>query len=246
MNSYVCKPSRYRQEYGFTGSDLPHLVSSSIMFIPENVPSKEGLNQPKSDQKSESYSRTEFKSVFEFPQQSSAKEGEPVESQSPLKKTPKYFEKAEHNNADATKKNTILPDKNEDFVFEGICFKELENGKLMCGICEVECSRLIVHMNGNRYCTEYFSNMAEFKRKYSEFRDRMSRSKMSEKRKAQSQIDDRGLNQPNSNKKSESYSRTEIKSVFESPQQSSAKEGEPVGSQSPLKKTQNILKGRAQ
>ena len=60
----------------------------------------------------------------------------------------------------------------------------------MCGICEVECSRLIVHMNGNRYCTEYFSNMAEFKRKYSEFRDRMSRSKMSEKRKAQSQIDE--------------------------------------------------------
>ena len=62
----------------------------------------------------------------------------------------------------------------------------------MCGKCEVECSRLIVHMNGNRYCTEYFSNMAEFKRKYSEFRDRMSRSKMSEKRKAQSQIDDIG------------------------------------------------------
>ena len=111
----------------------------------------------------------------------------------------------------------------------------------MCGICEVECSRLMVHMNGNRYCTEYFSNMAEFKRKYSEFRDRMSRSKMSEKRKAQSQIDDRGLNQPNSNKKSESYSRTEIKSVFESPQQSSAKEGEPVGSQSPLKKKPKIF-----
>ena len=75
----------YREEYGFTGSDLPHLVSSSI--IPENVSSKEGLVQPNSNQKSESYSRTEIKSVFESPQQSSAKEGEPVGSQSPLKKT---------------------------------------------------------------------------------------------------------------------------------------------------------------
>ena len=67
------------------GSDLPHLVSSSI--IPENLSSKEGLNQPNSNQNSENYSRTEIKSVFESPQQSSAKEGEPVGSQSPIKKT---------------------------------------------------------------------------------------------------------------------------------------------------------------
>ena len=84
------------------GSDLPHLVSSSI--IPENLSSKEGLNQPNSNQNSENFSRTEIKSVFESPQQSSAKEGEPVGSQSPIKKNPKYFEKAEHNIADATKK----------------------------------------------------------------------------------------------------------------------------------------------
>ena len=103
-------------------------------------------------------------------------------------------------------------------------------------------------MNGNRYCTEYFSNMAEFKRKYSEFRDRMSRSKMSEKRKAQSQIDDvGGCKEKQSCETKESIpsaknnttkSRTEIKSLFESPQQSSAKEGELVGSQSPLKNPQ--------
>ena len=40
-------------------------------------------------------------------------------------------------------------------------------------------------MNENKYCTEYFSNMTEFKRKYSEFRDKRSRRKYVGKRKAE-------------------------------------------------------------
>ena len=78
-----------------------------------------------------------------------------------------------------------------DFIFEDICFKETKTGKICCGVCEVECSRLIVHMNGNEYCTAYFSNMSEFKRKYSEFRDKLSRSRNTDKRKAEMQDTDR-------------------------------------------------------
>ena len=66
----------------------------------------------------------------------------------------------------------------------------MEDGKMKCGVCKTECNRLIVHMNWNEYCTEYFSNMVEFKRKYSEFRDKMSRRRNAEKRKAKAQDHD--------------------------------------------------------
>ena len=52
-------------------------------------------------------------------------------------------------------------DESEGFIFEGILFRETSTGKMECGVCKVECSRLIVHMNGNDYCTEYFSSMDE-------------------------------------------------------------------------------------
>ena len=76
----------------------------------------------------------------------------------------------------------------EAFIYENILFKETENDKIVCGVCEVECSRLIVHMNGNKYCTEYFSDMTDFKKKYSEYRDKRSRGKSTRKRKLESEL----------------------------------------------------------
>ena len=68
------------------------------------------------------------------------------------------------------------------FLFEDILFKVTENDKIKCGICQVECNRLIVHMNQNEYCTQYFSNMAEFKLEYSRYRHSKSNRKKKEKR----------------------------------------------------------------
>ena len=76
------------------------------------------------------------------------------------------------------KKNDKNEGKDESFKFEYICFKENEDGTVNCGVCQIKCKDLIVHLNGNDYCTEYFSNMEEFKRnylmyRYSKLRDRI-------------------------------------------------------------------------
>ena len=81
---------------------------------------------------------------------------------SPPPKKPKYSEKVDDS---ATEKNDKNTPETEDFIFENIRFRETETGNTRCGVCEVECDRLIVHMNGNKYCTEYFSDMAKFRRK---------------------------------------------------------------------------------
>ena len=94
---------------------------------------------------------------------------------------------AQNKVTDATKKNPKNLEEKEDFVFDNIRFKGTENGKIRCGICELECARLVVHLNGNKYCTEYLTDMAEFKRKYSEFRDKMSKRKNDKKRYLESQ-----------------------------------------------------------
>ena len=100
---------------------------------------------------------------------------------------PKKTKYSETDDDSATKKNNGNTPETEDFIFENILFKETGSGNTRCGVCMVECARLIVHMNGSKYCTEYFSDMAEFRRKYSEFRDRRSRKKNMEKSKAEGQ-----------------------------------------------------------
>ena len=114
-------------------------------------------------------------------------EKETHEVGSPPPKKSKYLETDESINAHATKKNDKISAETEDFLFENILFKVTEIGNTICGVCKLECARLIIHMNGNRYCTEYFSDMAEFKRKYSEFRDRRSRNKNAKNRKVEGQ-----------------------------------------------------------
>ena len=59
-------------------------------------------------------------------------------------------------------------------MFEDIFFTISRNENIICGVCQVECSHLIVHMTGNEYCTQYFSDMEEFKKEYSKYRDKMS------------------------------------------------------------------------
>ena len=62
-------------------------------------------------------------------------------------------------------------------LYLSILFKDSGNGKMKCGVCQKEYNRLIVHMNGNDYCTAYFSNMEEFEIEYSKFRGKQSRKR---------------------------------------------------------------------
>ena len=118
---------------------------------------------------------------------SSATETNYNQIQNPPQKKLKCFEKVQNIVPVANKKNDENAVGTEDFLFQNILFRETESGKTRCGVCEVECTRLIVHMNGNRYCTKYFSDMAVFKRKYSEFRDKRSRRRNASKRKLEDQ-----------------------------------------------------------
>ena len=104
------------------------------------------------------------------------------QNRSPPPKKSKYFKTVEDKAPLTTKKNDEKITKKEAFIYENILFKETESDKIVCGVCEVECSKLIVHMNGNKYCTEYFSDMTDFKKKYSEYRDKRSRGKSTRKR----------------------------------------------------------------
>ena len=72
----------------------------------------------------------------------------------------------------------------ECFKFEGISFRELNNGNIICGVCQVECMRLVVHLNESLKCSDVFK-MNEFKAEYSKFRHAESQRK-----KRKSDIDD--------------------------------------------------------
>ena len=117
------------------------------------------------------------KKVVDSSQKSSSQESKHDQSQSPPPKKQKIIKTTQKNDSDVTQKNPKRFEETEDFIFEDIRFMETENGKIRCGVCEVECEKLILHMNRNKYCTEYFSNMHMFKMKYSKFRHDRSRKK---------------------------------------------------------------------
>ena len=163
VNSY--SSGSYKNDYGFTSSDMQYLFSERKVHSPP-------LHENVSDQ-----------------------------TESPPKKRIKCSEKAQNIISDATKKNEKYQVETEDFIFEDIRFKENENGKISCGVCKVECIRLVVHMNSNKYCTEYFSDMGKFKIEYSKYRDRTSRRKKS----GMKGNDDQDCSQQTCGKRKQSY-----------------------------------------
>ena len=62
----------------------------------------------------------------------------------------------------------------EGFKYSDIYFKELPQNKVECGICQVDCSRLIVHLNASTDCAKQISNMVDLKTEYSKYRHRQS------------------------------------------------------------------------
>ena len=77
---------------------------------------------------------------------------------------------------DVLKNDKDNKEETECFRFEGICFRELYNGNTICGICQVECTKLVVHMNESTKCSEIFP-MVKFKSEYSKYRHILSQKK---------------------------------------------------------------------
>ena len=145
VNSYSA--GRYSEEYGFTRNDMTYLVSAI-------EPHQERL-----DNKSATELDQAHKSRGHPPQRNTPNIIRPT----PQKKT-KFTKATKNKSSVVEQKNDKNEGKDESFKFEYICFKENEDGTVNCGVCQIKCKDLIVHMNGNDYCTEYFSNMEEFKR----------------------------------------------------------------------------------
>ena len=68
------------------------------------------------------------------------------------------------------------------FQFGGIRFDELETGKIVCGICQAECKRLICHLNKSAGCNRNL-NMKNFKVEYDKNKARQRKNKQEKKRK---------------------------------------------------------------
>ena len=73
--------------------------------------------------------------------------------------------------------------KDRAFSFGGFEFKELGYGKIRCAICQIECIRLVYHLNGSVKCAEMFS-MPDFKTEYSRYRSRQRVQDCKSKQKA--------------------------------------------------------------
>ena len=102
VKSYIAKPSRYRQEYGFTRTDMPYLISRSILPKPS-------ATKPRQTQNPES--------------QTSTSQNESAQSQNPPKTTTKCLQIARNESLDDNQNNY----KNEGFKFEDVFFNKISN-----------------------------------------------------------------------------------------------------------------------
>ena len=85
------------------------------------------------------------------------------------------------NQSDMTLKASTAVKENKCFIWGNVKFEEIENDKIKCGLCQVECLRLISHMNGSPRCTKGI-NMTEFKISYTKYKAKCRVKKCKEKK----------------------------------------------------------------
>ena len=61
--------------------------------------------------------------------------------------------------SESSKKKEKWEDNSNDFKSGSFCFKNLDNSKVRCGVCQVDCSRLIVHLNKSIQCAKNFKGL---------------------------------------------------------------------------------------
>ena len=71
-------------------------------------------------------------------------------------------------------------DPMKDFQWGNFVFLELTNGKIRCGVCQEECTRLIKHMRSSPECSNGI-DMEEFKTSLKRFKDCQRKAKMKAK-----------------------------------------------------------------
>ena len=159
--SYIAKPSRYKEEYGFTRNDMQYLVSQSIeqgnnskTQGPENpkikVPSAQKILHPPQD------------TLLRNQQQ----KGVPSTSQQQQETT---------------------EDNKRSFKFLNLDFQEMENGRIKCAICQTECGRLVTHLNHSKECSQYI-DLEKFKIEFTQYRATQRKKKNREIQRAENPV----------------------------------------------------------
>ena len=72
----------------------------------------------------------------------------------------------------------------EGFKFGELCFEELNAGKIKCGVCQTECTRLMSHLSRSLKCNQYL-NLEIFKTEYTKYKARNRKRKQDAKQKAE-------------------------------------------------------------
>ena len=163
VRSYTAKPSRYVIDYGFTRKDIRHLITKAALNLPED---KSKINSHQENQVEIKGTEHQIKVVDQIE-----------------RKRLKIKEKElESERMDLNKEEKGSSQKHQMFKYEGISFQELETGKIVCGICQVECQRLICHLNKSAECNKSF-NMENFKVEYVKYKARLRKNKQENKQK---------------------------------------------------------------
>ena len=75
-------------------------------------------------------------------------------------------------------------EKLESFKCGEVCFEVLDKGYMRCGVCHIECIRLMSHLNGSEECSQYF-NLEIFKIEYGKHKARLRIRNHEAKKKAE-------------------------------------------------------------
>ena len=123
----------YKEDYGFTKQSMPFLVSTKKTSGKEREP-HQIQSPPKKKPKCFKTGQTKVADAAQKNYKNKeATADDPGQSEIPPTKKSKYFENA---SPLATKKNETETERLEEFIFEGILFKEMEDGKMKCGVCK--------------------------------------------------------------------------------------------------------------
>ena len=172
IRSYTAHPSRYEEDYGFTRKDIRYLITKNVC-MPQLVKLKS--HKEGEAQMEEVVAKIrDVGAQMEDIKPQNEHEGPQIDKKEPQvkNKEPSLEENHPHEKSS--------PRLTEKFEFWDITFKELENGKMICGICQTECQRLLQHLNKCLGSKPGF-NLENFKIEYDKYRARQRKRKQEDK-----------------------------------------------------------------
>ena len=192
VQSYM--QNRYNQEYGFTKNDIKYLISPSMTI--EIPPKAIIINQ--ANDALRTIGKHEEPNIKDNAEQQNVGETELLANEKILEESVQYWTEVKNKQKQTAKKvklelkakidesktEHITKTVNTDrflFVKGKFRFEELQNGKIQCGGCKEEYTRILGHLNKNNSCSTHI-DINEFKAYWTKFSGRKRVNKCSKKK----------------------------------------------------------------